>query len=1446
MMRIVLLIAALVLAGLGVGAPPLMAQDADATAAEEAESSRFVRFVEERISSPTMQIRLIGLRGTLSRNVRFDRITVSDDDGVWLSIEEPRLVWQRAALLRGRLQITELAAQSLTFSRPPLADESLPTPEARSFAIPELPVAVNIAALDLPRATFGEPVFGLASVLSMTGRLALEDGDLSTELDIQRLDGPGGALAFALDVDDQAIAVDARLREPADGVVANLLNIGDRPPVALTISGGGERDALSIDLGFDVDGARILDGGLQTRRGLLAGGTSLAFDLQGALADILPPLYRPFFGDRSELAGQVLLRDDGGRVIERFTVDGGALQARASGQLLPDGFPQSLDVQAQIATPSGAPLAVPGADATSIAGASLSLDFGGTGWTLDAAIDDLRAPDSRIGRLAITGGGALRDLIDPETRAVTYDIAVRASGLQSTDAASDRAIGDRLTLDLDGAWRTGSPLRVDALDLRTASGTVTGSGRIEGAAFSGDMRFESTDVSPLSGVAGRDLTGAARLALAGTVRPIGGAFDFDIDGALTGFAAGDDVIARLLAGDLALTGGVARTTQGLFFDRFEGENDQAAFAVNGFLASDAADLQAAMSLADLVVVDPNASGSIGAQFAITRAAPAEDADPDLPPDPFAITASVMMPTGRLSGQPVADLDIGFAGTAVDDELAGTLEGSGDLAGEAFALNARLARRGGAFDLADLVLAAGDARLAGDLRVAETGLATGQLDLNADDIGALAALALMDATGRVDARIALSDDGGRQDVAVDAEASGLAVEGTRIDSADIRADIIDVFGRPDGFAALDAQGVSVGTTVVRSLRARVAPAGADGAFDVSAQADIEGGYAVDAGGTLTVAEALRTLRLAALAVDTPYGDARLVAPATIIQRDGETVIDTLSLAVEGGRITASGRVGETIDVNAQISALPAGLANAVQPGLGAQGTISGTVRATGAAADPRVAFDLNGQGLSVAALGEAGVTPVAARASGTFAGEALVLTALRATNAQGLDVSASGRVPLGAGGLSITASGTAPLSLATASPTLAARGIRASGTMRFQATVTGATANPAIAGLVSISGGTITDPVSNIRLEAVNVIAGLEGDRLAIRNASADLALGGRVSASGTVGLGPGQPIDVQVQLSDARYTDGSVVSTTANGTLSLTGAGDGGLLLAGEVFLARIDITVPETLGSGGDLLEVDHVGAGAGTLRTLQRLAASLPRASGGAPNRPLRLDVAISAPNQVFVRGRGLDAELGGRLRVIGPVTAPVTSGAFNLIRGRLVVLNQRFDFTSGTVTLTGDLGALIDLTATTRADDLTAIITLRGPANAPDLVLSSDPELPEDEILARILFGADISSLSPLQIARLATAAATLAGGSSDVGGGLRRAFGVDDLDLVERDDGGLGVRAGRYISDNIYLQLETQPGGVETTINLDITDDFTARGSLDAQGDTSIGVFFERDY
>ena len=202
-----------------------------------------------------------------------------------------------------------------------------------------------------------------------------------------------------------------------------------------------------------------------------------------------------------------------------------------------------------------------------------------------------------------------------------------------------------------------------------------------------------------------------------------------------------------------------------------------------------------------------------------------------------------------------------------------------------------------------------------------------------------------------------------------------------------------------------------------------------------------------------------------------------------------------------------------------------------------------------------------------------------------------------------------------------------------------------------------------------------------------------------------------------------------------------------------------------------------------------------------------------------------------------------IGGTTNNIQPI------GLFELTRGRINILQQRFDLTEGSASLQGDFEPYIRLVATTEARTGTVIsIIVEGPATEPEVSFVSTPSLPQDEVLAQLIFGRELQNISPLQAVQLAAAVGTLAGrGGGGLIDSLRQNIGLDDFDVTTDEDGNAAVRAGKYLSENIYTDVTvSSDGSTEINLNLDITDEVTAKGTVNAGGETGIGIFFERDY
>lgn len=452
-------------------------------------------------------------------------------------------------------------------------------------------------------------------------------------------------------------------------------------------------------------------------------------------------------------------------------------------------------------------------------------------------------------------------------------------------------------------------------------------------------------------------------------------------------------------------------------------------------------------------------------------------------------------------------------------------------------------------------------------------------------------------------------------------------------------------------------------------------------------------------------------------------------------------------------------------------------------------------------------------------------------------------ALSGTGPGGTQAKVSGSYGVGRADLAI--SGRAQAALAN----VLMHSTQIEGPLAFDLRLVGPLALNSLSGRVTLSGGRIASPSVGLALQDVAAAADLSAGRATL-SAEAGVAGGGRLRVAGPITLRAPFDATLDIGVQAARLRDPELFDTTLTGDLTLRGPLAGGAQIAGALRLGETELRVPSSgFGPGADLPGLRHLGDSAAVRDTRRKAGLDGPATTGGrSVGRPYGLDIALSAPNRVFVRGRGLDAELGGALRLRGTTADIRPEGRFDLIRGRLDILGKRLTLTRGEVTLQGALVPAILFEATTATDTATVTVRIEGDATAPVITFASSPELPEEEVLAQLLFGRGLQTLSPLQAAQLAGAVATLAGrGGEGIVGRLRKGFGLDDLDLTTDATGGASLRAGKYLSENLYTDIQINADGTsQINLNLDITDTLTGRGRLGSDGETGIGVYYEKDY
>ncbi|MCB1491932.1 MAG: translocation/assembly module TamB domain-containing protein, partial [Rhodobiaceae bacterium] len=1252
-----------------------------------------------------------------------------------------------------------------------------------------IPLKLDIAAIDLPDIDLAAPVAGAPARLAATGRVLIDGTplDIAADLDVHRIDAAAGQLTLSakFSPDSGAIRLDATASEPKGGIVAGLFGLPDDPALSLTVTGNGNLDDFAADLALSLDGTETIAGRLTV--GAVEAGHAVTADLNGQLTPFVPGRFRPALAGRTTLAAQATIGTDGS-------------------------------------------VTVPSATLTS---ATTALDLSGM-WSKETVSAKVRATVAAGTRLLIeTDGGAPLDLEDVRL-AVTADGTAKALDWTLALDAATLGRGDNrlegLTLQASGKGANPSGPKADFTVKGTAESVVLADARA--AAFAnGLVRLSATGT-----VEGTDITlseaqitsDTAAVALTGSgnwsTMTVDANITADVQPGLPLSAATwlRNRPARLTAHVAAKDGTVSVSDARL-------EAALATVTGSGRVADGALDGSMKIAAPDLSAVQAGLTG-------------AADLDVTLGGTLSAPTVKATASGNAITVMGEALDGLGLTLDAVLDPAApqGTLKAEARYRGQPVLADIAVVRGAdGSATIEPATVTIAGATVKGSATWGPDG-PNGRFALDAPDLAALGPILLRDdLSGALSGTATLNSDAQGSTLALKLDGPALSAAGVSAKTLAIGARIDDLLGKARPTATITAASLVASGTTVTGLKVEVQPKGGAIAFSVEGRAD---GTPVSAAGTVTPGATT------AIALDRANAvwrgvEARLARPTTVRIADGAVTLNDAALALGGGTATITGSAGKSLNLKVALSGISAAVAEAVAPGLGLQGPISGSVGVTGAAADPKVAYELTWSGASASATRDASLGALNVAAKGSYGGKAVTLDS-RIDGPAGLAFTASGRVGLaGTPTPDIAVRGTIPFELAAAK--LASSGMRLKGAANADLKIAGTAAAPAITGTISTSGATFVDTGSNIVLTDLAAQAALGGRSIEIRSLTGKIASGGTLSASGTIGLDNGLPADIAVKVSDGRYADGQLVNAVFGANITVKGPLASAPVLGGQIDIDRADLTIPDNLPGGVDIVSVQHRNAPAAVAEQAQEL-----KSGGGGGGSALTLDLAVNAPRRIFVRGRGIDAEFGGRIKLVGPASAPRAIGAFNLIRGRMNLLARRLDFTSGTIGFTGSLVPDIDFSADTTTSDGTATLTLSGPANKPEISASSASGVPEDEALALIIFGRTTDNLSAFQIAQLADAVATLSGGGSgSVLEKLRRSVGIDSLDVTAGDNGqGAAVSAGRYINDRTFVGVKqgTQPGSTRVTIDLNITDDVKVRGETGANGTTKGGIFFERDY
>ena len=410
--------------------------------------------------------------------------------------------------------------------------------------------------------------------------------------------------------------------------------------------------------------------------------------------------------------------------------------------------------------------------------------------------------------------------------------------------------------------------------------------------------------------------------------------------------------------------------------------------------------------------------------------------------------------------------------------------------------------------------------------------------------------------------------------------------------------------------------------------------------------------------------------------------------------------------------------------------------------------------------------------------------------------------------------------------------------------------RLAGQVHLAATLSGTPASPVLTLHGAIDNGRFAELVQGVELRNIRLRA--DADKLPLRGSSDEkltlslsaedsrrgsLSLNGwiepsgmRLSANGKLDrLSPLRRQDINVMLSGSLGVDGTLTNPSVRGDITVD---------KGQVQLVNLP---------GGDIVT----------------LPIEEPGRKEEAPATPLQgsLNVRVRIPNQFFTRGYGLECEWKGDIRARGSFARPNVTGEIQAVRGGLDVLGKHFDLSEGRISFDGGwpVSPMLNIVMEYESSSITADVSVSGPATKPDIALSSQPSLPQDEIISQIMFGQSAGNLSHVQALQLAAGAAQLTGlgGGTDVMGLGRRILGLDVFKLnsetASAEDGGqdmtkTSLEMGTYVRDNIYVGVEQGIGRESETdavVEIELTPSLEAQAKASSTR-TEFGLEWRKNY
>lgn len=1400
-----------------------------------------------------MHLEVSGLKGIVPFDMGIGRLALYDESGPWLDIQDISFKFSPLYLFKGRIMITEFKADSVTISRlPQLKGSDKPN---QAFSIPMIAYRIGIKQFDISRLSLGKEILGEPADFVISAGITGEELGVKSRVsvNINRTDGAPGSAFLEAEIEgaDPYLVINAGIEEPEKGLIGLLTDINS--PISMSFNGSGRIRDWNGELSFNSE--RMAD--IEARIGMRAL-EDLYLDIEGTgllHRGIIPGSLAAFAQEETGFNIRARINEDNELFLEQADIrsDIALLSLTASMDIGDMSVEGSFNAEIKDISPLGpllnkdcsgvleingdfrGPITLPDADII-VAVRGLETDIiRANELSANVHIESASRDDSSYPALRITGEGKIKDLYIP--------------------SLSNESLEKELGWALDVTWqRVNDDIEIDNLTLKGVLLTAGMSGLFDMEQRELDLEasIDIESIDRFSGILDRDIHKGIGTNVNLTANISGRSLESLVSGKLFLNSDADAHLMAVMGTETTYAADITLSEwRTLTFSRGKIGSDKAVLTFSGLYDLDKrmfrgmVDLETQDLEAFSGFINRDLMGSARIRASLEGTLDMIDIDSEFRADNiFLDNTGLEHLSGSiaLSGQPLNNRGkISFSGTHNGFRLncdSGFMLDNKVLAFEDLSLE------GTGFNM--------HGNLSADM---EGSVLMGELDGDFTDFSIINALSGREILGSATLHMKSVMLSGMNTIELNIHGKDITDPIGHTDNIDMDLSLSGPLDDPEITCSASIIGFSKDDILLKSVNIKAQGRPEAIGFSLTGAGNFVYGIVIQTSGDISLSSSAQSLAIKSFRGEYGILPVSLTSPFRVTRSDKGVEFERMEFNIAGGSVAGYGRFsGDAVDLNLNINNIPMSLLTLA--GIDQlEGNARGSITLSGDPTQPyaEAFFSFNNMrlrdtqyakmpslNLSGSALLESGILDadlVLDSQSGTPFELTISLPAILSLSPFSFmlseDEEISGRISGG-------------INLENITKLTDIYDQKFKGDLSSDFYIKGTIRSPEISGSAQLQKGGYENYSMGSLIKDITIDISADSNRFILNSISGTDGEDGKVSGDGWFDFSPsrGFPYSLSLKFKNMIFLRSSTAFFTVSGKPTIAGELHDHTL-TGKFTVESGEYRIPERLPAEITDLEVTEINGPGQEQATGQKEAME---------KTVINLDMSVEGSRHIYLTGRGLNSEWKGDIEIKGNTIEPVIIGRLSVLRGSYNFLGKRFELTEGQIDLDGTYPAApyLDVTGEAKTSKITAIIKLVGDLKKPEVTLTSDdPSLPSDEILSQLLFGRDVSQITPFQAIQLGNALNVMMGNTRyDIVGSTRKMLGVDQLELVqsEENEDESAVTVGKYLRDDLYIELEkglgTESG--KASFTWEVTPNITIDTELNENSSTGVGINWKWDY